>query len=136
MVFSYGCAPKKQNETPTIPQFDFYVYRIAHINEDGYEVDLSMSQVEARCEQLGFKMVPKLMEPFIYDGDKEKLVNKLKPFTEGPDPIDNSHMREGIVVKVEHKDMSKNIKYKGSDYCLLEQIQKQDPLFLDTEEVS
>jgi len=127
MAFTYGC------ECPTC---DFYVYRIAHINEDGYEVDLPISQVRARCEQLGHKVVPQLCDPFIYDGDQEALVNKLRPYTDGPSTLDKNHIREGIVVKVEHEKMHCGLKFKGDSFCLIEGIRKQDPAYVDTEEIS
>ena len=127
MRFTYGCEP---------PTCDFYVYRIAHINEDGYEVDLPISSVIARCEQLGHKVVPQLCDPFIYDGDKEGLVSKLRPYTDGPSTLDPTHVREGIVIRVEHPSMWSNLKWKGDTFTILEGIRKQDPDFVDTEEIA
>jgi len=127
MRFTYGCEEG---------QCKIYVYRIAHITEDGHEIDLPRSLVEARCEQLGLNVVPEMCESFIYDGDKEKLAEKLQPLTDGPDPTDNRHTREGIVVRVEHKDMFNNFKWKGETFCEVESIAKQNPNFIDTEEIS
>jgi len=127
MRFTYGC---KEG------QCDIYVYRIAHVNEDGCEIDLNRCQVETRCEQLGLKVVPLLVEPFLYDGDKEKLGQLLHKISDGPSTIDNTHIREGVVVKVEHKDMCIGLKYKGDSFCELESIRKNDPLFVDIEDVS
>ena len=64
MVYTYGniageCSP--------------VVYRIAMVNEDGYETELSWNQAQARCDELGIPHVMQVCQPFVYDGDVEKL---------------------------------------------------------------
>ena len=56
--YTYGC---------TYGQFDVYVYRITHTNEDAEVVELSWDQVVARCKELGFKPVP-WIATIVYDG--------------------------------------------------------------------
>ncbi len=47
-----------------------YVYRVAHISDDGVSVDLSWEQVKEFCRNNGMKTVPELMNGyFIFDED-------------------------------------------------------------------
>lgn len=146
MYYSYGCKPEKETitwtPTPTkteeiemSKQWEIYVYRIAHINEDGHEVDLCWPQVQKRCKQLGLKCVPPLEKGPIVHTTQEALLEKLKVLADGPSTIDNSHIREGVVVRVEHENMFEFLKYKGYWFCELEQIMKNSDEFIDPEEV-
>ena len=126
MRYTYGCDS---------PHSDVFVYRISHVNEDGYEVDLPWVSVEARCQALGLKTVPLLANPFIYDGDQKELVKTLHLLSDGPSTIDEDHIREGVVIKVEHKDMYIGLKFKGDTFCELESIQKNSDCFIDPEDV-
>lgn len=115
--FIYGTKPGER---------DFYVYNIKWTLPNGQSVDLSWSKIKQRCLELGLKHVPEMMANyninvkdgwwhfgdtyeieeqilphFIYDGDIERLQEIIYSFTDGPDPIDPSHIREGVVLRVE-----------------------------------
>jgi hypothetical protein len=127
MVYSYGCAPGTNK---------IFVYRITHTTEDGDQIELSRPQIEARCQQLGLNPVPVLEGPFIYDGNKEELLKKLRVLSSGRDPIGITHIKEGIVLRVEDKDFFTALKFKNSDFCILEGIRSNDNLFVDKEDAS
>jgi len=127
MVYKYGCLQGT---------CDVYVYRIAIINGDGIAFDLPLEQVKERCKELGVKYVPELYEQFIYDGDSEKLLNFVTPLMEGSSTIDQSHIREGCVVRVEHSGGVDFYKAKSHTFGLLEGYAKEDESFVDTEEIA
>lgn len=126
MVYKYG---------QELGTYGFYVYRIAQINEDGNIFEHSWPQVVARCKALGLPIVPELTGPVIYDGDIDKLLNMLKNLSEGPDVLDSSHIKEGVVARVEHPEMFTALKYKSAMFCILEGIRTNDEAFIDPEQV-
>ena len=127
MNYTYGT---KQGKS------EFWVYRITQTNEDGISVDLTWQQMKSRCEQLGVKMVPDVVEPFIYDGDEGKLRNLVEELTEGASTIDPSHIREGVCVRAERYATPVVLKSKSFLFRVLEGIAKDDAEYQDIEEVS
>jgi hypothetical protein len=127
MVYKYGCQEG---------EFKIRVYRITQTNEDGYQVELSWPQIVSRCKELGLTTVPHLVGPLVYDGDKEKLLDILKKNADGPSTEDASHIREGVVVRVEHSEMWEALKYKGFWFCTLEGLRKNSDDFIDEEEIA
>lgn len=116
-VFSYGCE-KGQN--------DIYVYRMTMTNEDGYEVEYSTAQCQRRCEEMGVKFVP-VLEQFIFTtvDDMDDRVNK---HIDGADPIGKTHIREGVVVRIENKSKFTAFKHKNFYFKVLENIIKLDDI--------
>jgi hypothetical protein len=95
ITYSYGCANGS---------FDIYVYRIAYQNEDGTSIDLTWDQVKKRCTELGVKYVPEhpvygYSELDIKACELDKVVEILD--IERPDPVDDRHPMEGVVLRVE-----------------------------------
>ena len=129
--FTYGC----ENG-----QSDIYVYRMSMTNEDGFEVDYSTDFALLRCEQMGVKHVPVLFEHVVnedegYGGvNHDELVSKLMLMAEGPDLIDPSHIREGVVVRVENRLEFTAYKHKSMDFKILEGIIKENATAPDMEE--
>ena len=115
---------------------EFWVYRITQTNDEGVSVDLSWQQMEQRCKELGAKMVPDVIEPFIYDGDEGKLRNLVEELTEGASSIDSSHIREGVCVRAERYPKPVVLKSKSFAFRVLEGIAKDDNEYQDIEEVS
>lgn len=130
MIYSYGCAPN----TPNVPKFKVFVYRMTRTNEDGIKSEVPYHQLVSRCKELGLDIVPELKESFIYDGDKEKLYELCNSLAEGPSTLDPSHIKEGVVIRVEHPNQETNYKCKSFHFCMLEGIQKNNPEFVDEEE--
>lgn len=121
----------------------FYVYRITQVNEDGDAVDLSWTQVKARCSELGVSHVPELTGPFhMLTGDAFPAhLNDLNTaientYVEGPSTLDSSHIREGVCVRVEHEKGSFILKSKSFLFGLLEGYLKERSDVVDTEEAA
>jgi hypothetical protein len=129
-----------------------YVYRITRVTDDGHAIDLTWPQVKARCRQLGVRHVPELTAcPFVLsvtesmmvgDGlghvrsidDLKSVVAKL---TEGPSTIDSSHIREGVVVRIDSPDgQTRFLKSKSFTFGLLEGYIKEREDAVDMEEIS
>jgi len=126
MQYTYGCDS---------PECNIYVYRIAHVNEEGFEIDLPWSRVITRCRQLGLKTVPYLEGPILHTTEEE-LLEKLNVLANGSSTLDSSHIREGVVVRVEDPDFFECLKYKGFWFCELENIMKNSDEFIDPEEIA
>jgi|SRR3972149_2073747 len=127
MIYKYGCL---QGEC------DFYVYRITTINSDGLQEELSWNRVKQICKENRIKHVPEI-DSFIYDGNVKALSTFIEYLTEHKDvkdPIDNSHIREGICIRVDSPNgKTKIYKNKLFLFCLLEGIVK-DTGIADMEE--
>lgn len=92
MIFHYGC------EEGT---YDFYIYRIAEIDNEGdVVVEYSTDQIKRWCEMNGFKMVPILYRGFIPDGVNagEYVMELAKQYCDGESTI-APHWREGCVIR-------------------------------------
>lgn len=113
--FPYGCEPGQHRIT---------LYRVSINTPDGGVYDLSREYVYRRAEELGIN-APYLFEKFFYDGDKETLIKKVESFTDGKDPIDPSHIREGVVLWfMDKKGKWTCLKNKSFDFLELEDKQK------------
>ena len=100
-------------------------------NEDGYTIEYPQEFVALRCEQMGLKMVPEL-DRFIYTTD-EDLTERVERLCDGIDPIGQSHIREGVVVRIEGKEKFKAFKHKNIWFKILEGLIKADDI-LDMED--
>ena len=114
MVFSYGCEPTGKRVLygededgafsieEKVPQSVMYVYRMTLTTEEGYTIDYTPDYMRYRCEQMGVKYVPRF-EKFIIPDDVdagEYVKNKAEQYYDGPDPIGQTHVREGVVVRI------------------------------------
>ena len=108
MEFSYGCEKGKN---------DIYVYRITMTNEDGYVVEYPDWLMRLRCEQMGVKCVP-LFETFTFT-TWEDLMERVEKYYDGPDPIGGTHIREGVVVRIENREKFKAYKHKNFTFKLV-----------------
>ena len=122
-VFTYGCNPGES---------DCYVYRMTMANEDGYSVELPWEQDQIECEKLGVKCVP-TFEKFIYT-TWEDLMERVQKYYDGPDVIDPSHIREGVVVRIDNREKFTAYKHKNWSFKVLESIIKDTSDVPDIEE--
>lgn len=117
VIFKYGCPNGEQ---------DFYVYNIVWTLPNGESVNLSWEQIKARCAELGVKHVPEMTVfgygkgSFVFSGNYEALESTIYAMAKGPDPLDESHIREGVVVRVDYGGKTKFLKCKSEDYLNLE----------------
>lgn len=110
-TWTYGCAPGT---------WRVLVYRITTCNEDGFITELSWEQVKERCKELGVDHVYEF-EKLIYDGDQDRLLEHIDKLSQGPDPLDHSHIKEGVVVRIE-RAKPKFVKHKSFEFKVLEGI--------------
>jgi len=122
--FTYGC---------DIGQNDIYVYRMTMTNEDGNVVEYSTKYTQLRCEQMGVKFVP-VFDKFIFT-TIDDLMNRVNKFIDRVDPIGKTHIREGIVVRIEDREKFTAYKHKNFNFKLLEGIIKEVSECPDMEEI-
>ena len=122
-VFSYGCEPGTS---------DMYVYRITFTNEDDYTVEVPWEQVKLICDQWGVKHVPEF-DKFLYTTE-EDLLERVHKYNDGPDPIGKTHVREGVVVRIDNREKFTAFKDKNFSFKVLEGIVKDLATEPDMEE--
>lgn len=122
-VFSYGCEPKHS---------DMYVYRMTMTNEDGVVTEIPWEEVKLWCERLGVKHVPEF-DKFLFT-TKEDLLERVEKYYEGPDPIGKTHVREGVVVRIDNRSKFTAYKHKNFEFKCLEGIIKDTSDAPDMEE--
>ena len=148
----YSAAPDVLDFDKTIaPKCEVYVYRMTQVNEDGDVVELSPDQVRYRCAQMGVKTVP-VFEKFIIPETEttyeqvtiaengiletraiecqnvvnpgEYVLRKVEQYFDGPDPIGQTHVREGVVARIVNRNSIAVYKHKNFSFKVLEGIAK------------
>ena len=122
-TFSYGCE---------VGENDCYVYRMTLTNEDGFTVEVPWEQVLIECEKMGVKCVP-TFEKFTYT-TWEDLMSRVEKYYDGADPIGQSHIREGVVVRIDNRPSFTAYKHKNFNFKCLEGIIKDTSDAPDMEE--
>ena len=120
-AYTYGCAPG---------ECKLFVYRIT---QNG--VELSHNQMIARCNELGLNHVP-ILDTIVYDGDIETLDMIVETHMNDCSMLDNRHIREGIVLRVESEHGTQFIKSKSWPFKLMEGIIKDSDSYIDREEIA
>lgn len=134
MIFKYGCLPGERK---------FFVYAITWTLPDGTSMQLPWSAVKNRCATLGIKHVTEATNTFIFGTNAlgqyshSELLANIQLLASGPEPLDNSHIKEGVVLRVTKSldGSTKFFKYKTPEYYALEDASKNDESFVDVEEV-
>ena len=101
-------------------------------NEDGYPVEIPWEQVKIECEKMGVKCVPEF-DKFIFT-TWEDLMQRVEQFYEGVDPIGKTHVREGVVVRIDNRSSFTAFKHKNFQFKVLEGIIKDNSDAPDIEE--
>lgn len=122
-VFSYGCTPGTS---------DIYVYRMTMTNEDGVVIEIPWEEVKIWCERLGVKHVPEF-DKFLFT-TKEDLMERVERYYDGSDPVGQTHVREGVVVRIDNRSSFKAYKHKNFTFKYLEGIIKDSSDTADIEE--
>lgn len=123
MIFSYGC---------DVGENDIYAYRMTITNEDGYTVEYPDWLMRLRCEMMGVKCVP-LFETFTFT-TWEDLMARVEKYYDGPDPIGKTHVREGVVVRIENRPKFEAYKHKNFTFKVNEGLIKETAQAPDMEE--
>lgn len=131
ITYKYGCLPGT---------CDIYVYRITYQNEDGVIYELPWSKVKDKCNRAGIKHVPEIGNMLVKtENDVARLKEAIEYHTEEvdiADPIDESHIREGICIRRESLEDGSMKIWKNKTYAfkVLEGIVKSSDDYIDTEE--
>ena len=161
-TFSYGCAPTGTQEIPKsetglpygvvidVPQSECYVYRMTMTNEDGFVVEYTPDFMRYRCEQMGVKTVPvftKFIIPeqelhllnvsevmTVYDSAGEYVQKIAECYYDGPDPVGQTHVREGVVARICNRPKFCAYKIKNFSFKCLEGLVKAEATAPDMEE--
>ena len=115
MEFTYGCKPGENR---------IFVYRMTMTNEDGYVVEYPDWLMRLRCEMMGAECVP-LFETFTFT-TWEDLMERVEKYYDGPDLIGKTHIREGVVVRIENRKKFTAFKHKNFTFKLVEGIVKDE----------
>lgn len=107
----------------------FYVYRVTY-----HDVELSWPQIEHFCETRGLKTVP-VLDKFVFT-TKEDLLERAERLGQGPDVLDDRHIREGVCALIHSKHGIKHYKHKSGLFKLLEGLAKDDDNYVDAEEIA
>lgn len=122
-IFSYGCE---------VGENKAYVYRMTMTNDDGYVVELPWEQVQLECEKMGVECVP-LFDKFIFT-TWDDLMERVEKYYDGVDPIGKTHVREGVVVRIDNRPSFTAYKHKNFNFKVLEGIIKDTADAPDMEE--
>jgi hypothetical protein len=113
-------------------QNDIYIYRITRMGIDGTPVELTWDETVKRASEMGIKTVPEF-ERFIFTTEDDML-KRVAAVEGGADPIGKTHIREGVVVRIEGQSSFAAFKQKNVYFKCLEGIIK-DLGILDREEI-
>lgn len=124
IIYSYGC---------TTGTYEIYVYRVSWVLPSGHEIDWLWDDIVKWCKQANIKHVP-VLDRFIYDGNKDALIKRIEALSDGPDTICPDHPREGVCVRA---NGNKWVCYKNKGYTfrVLEDLIKDNPTYVDQEEI-
>lgn len=127
MRYRYGCADGEHK---------VFVYRITMTNVDGVVTELSWPQVVKRCVELGVTPVPTIATFAISSDGAELATAVVENETDGPSTLDPTHIREGVVVRLENERGMTVAKNKSFAFKILEGLIKADDTAVDIEEAS
>lgn len=116
-TFSYGCEA---------PNSRIFVYRMTMTNPDGEVVEYTPDFMRYRCALMGVECVPVLWHGFIPEVAKNYAGTWIKDTAEdyydGPDPIGETHVREGVVVRIVNRPKFTAYKHKNFSFKVLSGI--------------
>lgn len=121
--FSYGCEDGEN---------DIYVYRMTITTSQGVTVEYPWELVKRRCEEIGVKHVIEF-DKFLYTTEKN-LMQRVEKFYDGEDPVGKTHIREGVVIRIDNRPKFTAFKHKNFNFKVLENIIKADATQADIEE--
>jgi hypothetical protein len=121
ITYSYGCIQGQSR---------FRLYRITVNGRD-----LSWFEVLQRSKQIDCEVVSEI-DRFVYDGNRERLNAYVATLLEGSSLIDETHMREGVCIRIENEHGHKVFKEKSYSFKVAEGIAKDSNDYVDSEEIA
>lgn len=88
--------------------------------------------VQIGAEKMGAKCVP-TFEKFIYT-TWEDLMERVEKYYDGADPVGLTHIREGVVVRIDNREKFTAYKHKNFYFKVIEGICKNEADTPDMEE--
>lgn len=127
MIYSYGCKPG---------EWRLFVYRITELDGDSKTHELSDEDMRVRVDEMGLSAVPLLsILQDINQDRKDTLATYVGELVTGPSCVDESHIKEGVVVRVETPDgKTYFLKEKSFEYKVLSGLAKDTEQYVDPEE--
>jgi hypothetical protein len=127
--YTYGCLPGT---------CEIYVYRITYQNEDGVVYELPWANVKDRCKKAGIKHVPEIS--CYIPGHAATVKENVEYLCENVDiaePLDVSHIREGVCVRIDNLETGKMKIFKNKTFAfkVIEGIAKSNETTIDEEEL-
>lgn len=121
-TFSYGCEA---------PNSRIFVYRMTMTNPDGEVVEYTPDFMRYRCALMGVECVPVLWRGYLDEpddwteedfvpGEFAKMISE--EYYDGPDPIGETHVREGVVVRIVNRPKFTAYKHKNFSFKVLSGI--------------
>ena len=120
-VFSYGCNPGES---------EMYIYRIT--SENGAK-EWTTAEITNWCWDHGFNVVP-FIDQFKFTTVEDLLDRVNKIFEDLTDPVGKTHLKEGVVVRIENRRSFTAFKSKTYEFKVLEGIIKESATAPDMEE--
>ena len=142
-----ACSNKKTNDKEFIKQYgdttsftygcndgesQIYVYRITVTDEVGQVYEYPWELVKKRCEEMGLNHCPE-HETFNFTTEKD-LMERVEKYWEGTDPIGKTHIKEGVIVRLDNRSRFIAYKHKSYLFKVLEGIIKESAEAPDIEE--
>lgn len=121
--FTYGCHSGENQ---------IYIYRMTLTTPDGYIVEYPWDLVKQRAEEIGANCVLEFDRFFF--STPEDLMARVENYIEGEDPIGKTHVREGVVVRIDNRNKFTAFKAKNFEFKVLESIIKDNATAPDMEE--
>lgn len=128
ITYNYGCLDGT---------FNYKIYRISSVAESGESLDFAQEQLKHWCEIRNLNCCQDIIPSFIYDGDKSKLEELIEELTERPeklteDYIDPTSISEGIVIRVDYKELTpKFYKKKSWAFSVMEGFAKENEVDIE-----
>ena len=126
-----GCDDKRFHS-----QYKALVYRMTRTGPDGQKYEVPYAQMLTRVKELALEVVPQVYPPFIYNGDRTALMELCDELTLGESLSDRTHIKEGIVVRVEAPNRETFLKHKSFKFLVLEDRAKENEEYVDAEEIA
>ena len=105
---------------------------MTYTSPEGVVIEYPTELVQRRCEEMGIPFVP-VFEKFIFT-TKANLMKRVEKYYDGTDPVGKTHIREGVVVRIDNRPTFKAYKHKNFNFKVLEGIIKTDAQSPDMEE--
>lgn len=121
--FTYGC---KEGECKA------YVYRMTYTSPDGLVIEYPTELVKQRCDEMGIPFVV-IFDKFIYT-TKQALMKRVEKYYDGTDPVGLTHIREGVVIRIDNRPTFTALKHKNFYFKAIEGIIKDNAKTPDMEE--